>query len=125
MNFKILRKHLYIFFVGLSLIFWRCAQVMPLNGGQRDTQAPKLMESIPKNASLNFTGKTIELKFDEFVLAKTAVRKMLLNLSSPLRLLSMMAPLKRSPFQCPTMPRKILVKKIRSSESVLKSRKYK
>jgi hypothetical protein len=43
---------------------------MPLNGGERDTQPPKLLESNPKNASLNFTGRTIELKFDEFVQVK-------------------------------------------------------
>lgn len=49
------------------MIFSRCAQVLPLNGGEKDTQAPKLVESNPKNASLNFTGHTIELKFDEYV----------------------------------------------------------
>lgn len=64
---KTLRKPFYIVITCLSLLFWRCAQVMPLNGGERDTQAPKLLESIPKNASLNFTGRTIELKFDEYV----------------------------------------------------------
>lgn len=52
------------------MLFWRCAQVLPLNGGERDTQAPKLLESTPKNASLNFTGRTIELKFDEYVQVK-------------------------------------------------------
>lgn len=48
-------------------MFWRCAQVLPLNGGERDVQPPKLLESNPKNASLNFAGRTIELKFDEYV----------------------------------------------------------
>lgn len=49
------------------MLFWRCAQVSPLTGGERDTQAPKLLVSLPLNASLNFKGRSIELKFDEYV----------------------------------------------------------
>lgn len=46
---------------------WRCAQVIPLNGGQRDIEPPKLVESNPPNATLNFKGRTIEFRFNEFV----------------------------------------------------------
>ena len=49
------------------MLFWRCAQVIPLNGGPRDLEAPKLIESIPANATLNFKGKTIEFRFNEFI----------------------------------------------------------
>ncbi len=49
------------------MLFSRCAQVIPLNGGQRDLEPPKVIESIPANAALNFKGRTIEFKFDEFV----------------------------------------------------------
>ncbi len=60
-------------------MFWRCAQVMPLNGGVRDTQPPKLVESIPLNASLNFKGRTIEFKFDEFVQVKDIANQLLVT----------------------------------------------
>ena len=40
------------------------------NGRTKDTQPPKLIEAVPLNASVNFTAKTIEFKFDEFVQVK-------------------------------------------------------
>lgn len=61
------------------MVFWRCAQVMPLNGGERDTQAPKLIEAIPKNVSLNFTGRIIELKFDEYVQVKDISNQLIIT----------------------------------------------
>ncbi|MGZ3882688.1 MAG: Ig-like domain-containing protein [Bacteroidia bacterium] len=48
-------------------VFTKCAQITPLTGGSRDLVPPKLVEAKPLNASLNFTGNTIELKFDEFI----------------------------------------------------------
>lgn len=48
----------------------RCAQVSPLSGGSRDLTPPKLINAVPKNASVNFSGKIIELQFDEYVQLK-------------------------------------------------------
>ena len=48
----------------------RCAQITPLTGGKKDTEAPKLLKAIPANASLNVTPKTIELTFDEYITLK-------------------------------------------------------
>jgi hypothetical protein len=53
--------------------------VVPLNGGERDTQAPKLLESVPLNASTNFKGKIIELKFDEFVQVKDIANQLVVT----------------------------------------------
>jgi hypothetical protein len=64
-GFMTLKRIFYI--TALIAIFTRCAQVAPLTGGDRDLAPPKLLEAKPANASLNFTGNIIELKFDEFV----------------------------------------------------------
>ncbi len=44
-----------------------CAQMVPPTGGPRDTIPPVLMRAIPKDSTLNFTGKKIVLEFDEFI----------------------------------------------------------
>ena len=36
------------------LLFAKCAQVAPLNGGKRDIDPPKLLEAIPANRTINF-----------------------------------------------------------------------
>lgn len=59
---------LFVFIIILALI--RCAQIVPLSGGTRDTTPPKLMEALPKLNSTNFKDEIITLKFDEFVQVK-------------------------------------------------------
>ncbi len=44
-----------------------CAQIVPLTGGDKDVDAPKEVESLPKNGSVNFTEKEITIEFDEFI----------------------------------------------------------
>lgn len=58
--------HLYIYICIIALLS-SCAQVVPLTGGDKDQQPPKLIEAIPANQTLNFTGNKIVLKFDEYV----------------------------------------------------------
>ncbi len=52
---------------------------MPLNGGERDLQPPKLIEAIPANASLNFKGRTIEFRFDEFVQVRDIANQLVIT----------------------------------------------
>lgn len=47
------------------LLFAKCAQVAPLNGGKRDIDPPKLLEAIPANKTINFNSDQIVLKFNE------------------------------------------------------------
>ena len=54
----------------MVLVCARCAQITPLTGGKKDTEAPKLIKAVPENASLNVTSKTIELQFDEYITLK-------------------------------------------------------
>lgn len=49
----------------LILLFEKCAQVAPLNGGKRDIDPPKLIEAIPVNKAVNFKSDQIVLKFNE------------------------------------------------------------
>ena len=45
-----------------------CAKRGMITGGKKDTIAPVLTTSLPKNGSLNFNRKEIKLTFNEFVL---------------------------------------------------------
>lgn len=47
------------------LLFAKCAQVAPLNGGKRDIDPPKLMEAVPANKAVNFNSDQIVLQFNE------------------------------------------------------------
>jgi hypothetical protein len=49
------------------LIFIGCAQKVPPVGGKKDIISPKIISTIPKNQTLNFNGKEIEIYFDEYV----------------------------------------------------------
>ncbi len=50
-----------------AFIFTRCAQVVPLSGGKRDTAPPKLLNAVPANKSTGFSAGLIVLEFDEYV----------------------------------------------------------
>lgn len=78
-EFLSLRSSTYILLISLALFFCRCAQVSPLTGGERDTQPPKIKETKPQNASVNFTAKTIELSFDEFVQVKDITNQLVVT----------------------------------------------
>ena len=74
---KLAFKIVFAFF--LILIFEKCAQVAPLNGGKRDTAAPKLVEAIPANKSINFNADQIILKFDEYVKLKDLPNQLIIS----------------------------------------------
>lgn len=57
----------YLVFLS-SLLLASCAQVGTITGGDQDTSAPKPIDGKvnPPNASVNFTGNTVEIPFDEY-----------------------------------------------------------
>ena len=69
----------FLFLLSLPVLLQNCAQVASPPGGKKDTLAPKLVESTPKNRQLNFQGKTIELLFDEYVVAENLQQKLLIT----------------------------------------------
>ena len=56
------------------LVMISCAKRGSITGGDKDTIAPVLKASFPKNFSTNFNGKEIKLIFDEYVKLKRACR---------------------------------------------------
>jgi hypothetical protein len=48
-----------------SILFTRCANVVPPSGGPRDLVPPKLLSEFPKNGATNYKEKYISLTFDE------------------------------------------------------------
>lgn len=62
---------LYLFsLITFYQLFTSCANVTPPSGGPRDTIAPIIVKTIPKNKSINYTGKSIIMEYDERI--KTA-----------------------------------------------------
>jgi hypothetical protein len=57
-----------ILLIGLVFSFSNCAKVGSLSGGQKDTMPPK-MDSLhsTRNFQTNFSGKKIEIEFDEWI----------------------------------------------------------
>ena len=58
----------YIFY--LFLLFCGCANIVPPNGGEKDTSAPKLVSATPANKSVFFNSNKAILKFDEYIQLK-------------------------------------------------------
>lgn len=51
----------------LSILEMGCAQIGAPVGGPRDSISPVLLSAVPENSTINFTGKTIRLTFDEYI----------------------------------------------------------
>lgn len=77
----------FIFIILLSaasmLVPQGCANIIPPEGGPRDTLAPKLMGANPKDSMLNFKGNTITLTFDEYVLLDNNLQSNLIVSPNP------------------------------------------
>lgn len=75
------RKPLLLVLLLLALVLYRCAQVIPLSGGPRDTIPPALLSVSPANKSTNLPtrGLTIVFKFNELIAAKNASQKLIIN----------------------------------------------
>lgn len=69
-------KHLLIL---LSLMMIGCAKRGTIDGGLKDTIAPILKISFPKNFSTNFKGNTIKLTFDEYIKLKNINKQLIIS----------------------------------------------
>lgn len=67
---SIIKNTGFIFAIIWVLGFNSCAVVRAPTGGPRDTIPPKLLGSIPRNYTRNFSGTEIELIFDEYIKIK-------------------------------------------------------
>ncbi len=62
-----------------TIFFCSCANIIPPSGGAKDTLAPVLISSFPKDSSLNFNAKKITLTFNEYVEAKDIQQNIIVN----------------------------------------------
>ena len=69
------RRFVFVFLLILPVLLQNCAQVAQPPGGKKDTLAPKLVSSLPKQRQLNYAGKTVELEFDEYVNSENLQQK--------------------------------------------------
>ena len=60
-------------------MFQRCAQTASPPGGKKDTLAPKIISSIPLNKSKNYSGKKVELNFNEYVGVRNLNQELLIT----------------------------------------------
>ena len=79
----------------LLVVLASCAKRGNITGGAKDTIAPILKASFPKNFSTEFRGKTIKLTFDEFIKLKDLKKQLIIS-----------PPLKNEPLIIPSTPSK-------------------
>ena len=63
----------------ISILIYSCAAVVPPTGGKRDKIAPILLNSIPKNQSINYNNTKVELSFDEYIRVENLNQKLLIT----------------------------------------------
>ncbi len=81
-----------------------CAKRGSITGGLKDTLAPVLKYSSPKNMSTNFTGNEIILGFDEYVKLKNLNKQLIVS-----------PPMKHEPVILPTVASKVFTIKIKDT----------
>ena len=73
------KSHLKYLFILLIVLNLGCAKRGNITGGDKDTIAPVLKMSFPKNLSTNFSGNEIKLVFDEYVKVKNANKQLIIS----------------------------------------------
>ena len=75
-------KYLFsLFIISFIIIYFLtyCASITPPGGGPRDTIPPKLVRSVPENKSLNFSGNTIQLYYDEYLQIENLSKQLIIT----------------------------------------------
>lgn len=98
------KSYLKYFSILLIVLTVGCAKRGSITGGDKDTIAPVLETSFPKNMSTNFSGKEIQLVFDEYVKVKNANKQLIVS-----------PPLKYAPEILPFTASKILTIKLKDT----------
>lgn len=93
-----------IIYILLALSLANCAKRGTITGGLKDTLAPTLKVSFPKNFSTNFKGDEIKLVFDENIKLKNLNKQLIIS-----------PPMKREPIILPTTASKFLTIKIKDT----------
>ena len=101
---RMLKNKIKTIFILLTLTFIGCAKRGSISGGLKDTIAPVLKASFPKNLSVNFKAKEINLTFDEYVKLKNVAKQLIVS-----------PPMKYNPEVSPMTPSKMITIKIKDT----------
>jgi len=63
----------------ISVLFISCAKRGAITGGPKDSIAPVIVKSNPKNYQTNFTGKTIKIDFSEYIKVKDINKQLIIS----------------------------------------------
>ncbi|WP_298221445.1 Ig-like domain-containing protein [Flavobacterium sp.] len=74
-----MKKQICYFFLFSLLVITGCAKRGSISGGLKDTIAPVLEVSFPKNYSTDFKGTSIKLTFDEYVKLKDINKQLIIS----------------------------------------------
>ncbi|MEL1241222.1 Ig-like domain-containing protein [Flavobacterium flavipallidum] len=91
----------YISVIIILITIFSCAKRGSITGGLKDTIAPSLSNSFPKNFSTKFNSKQIKLEFDEIVILKNLRKQLVIS-----------PPMKNEPLIIPTTASKVITIKI-------------
>ncbi|WP_374174221.1 Ig-like domain-containing protein [Flavobacterium tructae] len=93
-------------YIAFLMVFFMlsCAKRGSITGGLKDTLAPVLKYSSPKNFSTDFKGNEIILGFDEYVKLKNLNKQLIVS-----------PPMKHEPLILPTTPSKVITIKIKDT----------
>jgi len=70
-------KNIFVFCILTCIV--GCAQVRPISGGEKDATAPVVVASSPPPNSIQFTGNSFELVFDEYVQLRDLQKELLVS----------------------------------------------
>ena len=73
-----MRKFIFILTL-ISILFISCAKRGSISGGPKDTIAPVIVKSNPKNYETNFTGKNIKIDFSEYIKVKDINKQLIIS----------------------------------------------
>jgi hypothetical protein len=67
------------FLLASLLLLTNCAKRGTITGGDKDTIAPKIINSAPENFSTNFKGNEIKINFDELIKVKNINKQLIIS----------------------------------------------
>ncbi len=70
--------HVLVIFI-LSYLLTSCAQMLPLTGGDKDVDPPKVLKQSPENKTTSFTGNEIRIEFDEYIQVKDIQNQLIIT----------------------------------------------
>lgn len=74
-----LKNRILLYIIFTALLFTSCAKRGGITGGAKDTIAPYIINSSPKNMSTQFKGKEIRIDFNEYIKIKDVNKQLIIS----------------------------------------------